>query len=207
MSAAPSLPDHLEEVWRRAAGAAPALRARFAAAAGKVGTVVHESGSRDAALRLVTQLAEGQGARRLVAADAALAEGLGRAAPALSNADAEQEPGSLATAEWGVSWAVCGIAETGSVIVHIDPPDARLTTMLPAVHAALLPDTAIVESLEDGLLVTRDRILRLQREGRPSYLSWVTGPSRTADIERVLTIGVHGPRELHIVLVAGEGPP
>ncbi len=207
MSAAPSLPDRLEEAWRRAAGAAPALRARFAAAAGKVGTVVHEAGSRDAALRLVTQLAEGRGARRLVAADAKLAEGLGRAAPGLSNADAERDPASLLTAEWGISWAICGVAETGSVIVHIDPPDARLTTMLPGVHAALLPETAIVESLEDGLLVTRDRILRLQRAGRPSYLSWVTGPSRTADIERVLTIGVHGPRELHIVLFAGEGPP
>ena len=207
MSPAPPLPERLQEVWRRAAGAAPALRARFMAAAGKAGAVVHEAGSREAALHLVTQLAESRGARRLVAADAALAAGVALAAPALSSADAERDPASLLTAEWGVSWAVCGVAETGSIIVHIDPSDARLTTMLPAVHAALLPETAIVESLEDGLLVTRDLILRLQREGRPSYLSWVTGPSRTADIERVLTIGVHGPRELHIVLVAGEGPP
>jgi L-lactate dehydrogenase complex protein LldG len=207
MSAAPSHADRLEEIWRRAVSAAPALRARFAAAASKVGAAVHEAGSRDAALRLVTQLAESRGARCLVAADAALAAGLVRAGPALSSADAERDPASLLTAEWGVSGAICGIAETGSVIVHIDPPDARLTTMLPAVHVALLPETAIVDSLEDGLLVTRDLILRLQRAGRPSYLSWVTGPSRTADIERVLTIGVHGPRELHIVLVAGESSP
>jgi L-lactate dehydrogenase complex protein LldG len=207
MSAAPSLRDRLEEVWRRAGSAAPTLRARFAAAAGKVGAAVHEAGSLEAAFRLVTQLAESRGARRLVAADPALAERLAEAASSLPAADAERDPAILLTAEWGVSWAVCGVAETGSLVVHIDPPDARLTTMLPAVHAALLPETAIVESLEDGLLVTRDRILRLQRAGRPSYLSWVTGPSRTADIERVLTIGVHGPRELHIVLVAGEGPP
>jgi len=207
MSSTLPLVERLEEVWRRAAGGASALRARFAAAASKVGAAVHEAGSREAALRLVTQLAESRGARRLVAADSALAEGLAQAAPSLPAADAERDPASLLPAEWGVSWAVCGVAETGSVIVHIDPPDARLTTMLPAVHAALLPETAIVESLQDGLLVTRDRILRLQRAGRPSYLSWVTGPSRTADIERVLTIGVHGPRELHIVLVAGEGPP
>jgi L-lactate dehydrogenase complex protein LldG len=207
MRPAPPLADRLQEVWRRAAGTAPALRARFAAAAGKVGAVVHEPGSREAALRLVTELAASQGARRLVSADAALAEGLARAAPTLPAPDAEREPGAILSADWGISWAVCGVAETGSLIVHIDPPDARLTTMLPSVHAALLPDTAIVESLEDGLLVTRDRILRLQREGRPSYLSWVTGPSRTADIERVLTIGVHGPRELHILLVAGEGAP
>jgi L-lactate dehydrogenase complex protein LldG len=207
MSSTLPLAERLEEVWRRAAGAAPALRARFAAAASKVGAAVHEAGSREAALRLVSQLAESRGARRLVAADPALAEGLAQAGPSLPTADAERDPASLLPAEWGVSWAVCGVAETGSLIVHIDPPDARLTTMLPAVHAALLPERAIVESLQDGLLVTRDRILRLQRAGRPSYLSWVTGPSRTADIERVLTIGVHGPRELHIVLVAGEGPP
>jgi len=207
MSPAPPLPDRLQEVWRRAAGTGPALRARFAAAAGKVGAVVHEAGSREAALHLVAELAVSQGARGLVAADAALAEGLARAAPGLPVPDAEREPGSLLTADWGVCWAVCGVAETGSIIVHLDPPDARLTTMLPPVHAALLPDSAIVESLQDGLLVTRDRVLRLQREGRPSYLSWVTGPSRTADIERVLTIGVHGPRELHVILVAGEGVP
>lgn len=207
MSPAPPLSERLQEVWRRAAGAAPALRARFMAAAGKVGAVVHEAGSREAALHLVAELAGSRGARRLVAADAALAEGLARAAPGLPAADAEREPGAIPSAEWGVSWALCGVAETGSIIVHIDPPDARLTTMLPSVHVALLPDAAIVESLEDGLLVTRDRILRLQREGQPSYLSWVTGPSRTADIERVLTIGVHGPRELHILVVAGEGVP
>ncbi len=207
MSPAPPLAERLQEVWRRAADAAAALRARFAAAAGKAGAVVHQAGSREAALHLVAELAGSRGAGRLVAADAALAEGLARAAPGLPAPDAEREPGTILTADWGASWAVCGVAETGSVIVHVDPPDARLTTMLPAVHAALLPDTAIVESLQDGLLVTRDRILRLQREGRPSYLSWVTGPSRTADIERVLTIGVHGPRELHILLVAGEGGP
>ncbi|MGH7408533.1 MAG: LUD domain-containing protein, partial [Candidatus Methylomirabilales bacterium] len=165
MPPASPLADRLQEVWRRAAGAAPALRARFAAAATKVGAVVHEAGSREAALRLVTDLAGSRGGRRLVAADAALAEGLARAAPRLPAPDAEREPGAILTAEWGVSWAVCGVAETGSLIVHIDPPDARLTTMFPSVHAALLPDTAILESLEDGLLVTRDRILRLQREG------------------------------------------
>lgn len=207
MPPASPLTARLEEVWRRAAGAAPALRARFAAAAGKVGTTVHEAASREAALHLLAELAQSRGARRLVAADAALAEGLTRTAPDLGAPDAERDPGGLLTADWGVSRAVCGVAETGSIIVHVDPPDARLTTMLPPVHAALLADTAIVESLQDGLLVTRDRILRLQREGRPSYLSWVTGPSRTADIERVLTIGVHGPKELHVILVAGEETP
>jgi L-lactate dehydrogenase complex protein LldG len=59
----------------------------------------------------------------------------------------------------------------------------------------------MVESLEDGIAATRDRILTLHAQGKPSYFSWVTGPSRTADIERVLTIGVHGPRELHILIV------
>jgi L-lactate dehydrogenase complex protein LldG len=204
MPSASPLAARLEEVWRRAAGAAPALRAAFTAAAGKVGTTVHEAPSRQDALRLLAELAQSRGARRLVAADAGLAEGLTRAAPGLAACDAERDPGSVLTADWGVTQAVCGVAETGSIIVHLDPPDARLSTMLPPVHAALLADTAIVGSLQDGLLVTRDRILRLQREGRPSYLSWVTGPSRTADIERVLTIGVHGPKELHVILVAGE---
>lgn len=55
MSPAPVLAERLQEVWRRAAASAPALRARFLAAAGKVGAIVHEAASREAALHLVSE--------------------------------------------------------------------------------------------------------------------------------------------------------
>ena len=111
------------------------------------------------------------------------------------------DPERLLTADLGVSDAVVGIAETGSLLTHLDPVDSRLVTMLPLTHVVLLQREALVETLEDGIAMTRNRILTLHAQGKPSYISWVTGPSRTADIERALTIGVHGPRELHILLV------
>jgi len=108
---------------------------------------------------------------------------------------------TMLSADLGVSDAVFAVAETGSAMIHLDDVDSRLTTMLPPAHVVVLKRESIVESLEDGLTITRHRILAAKIAGKPSYMTWVTGPSRTADIERVLTIGVHGPKELYIILV------
>ncbi|MFQ5656732.1 MAG: lactate utilization protein C [Candidatus Methylomirabilales bacterium] len=114
-------------------------------------------------------------------------------------------PEPILQAGIGVTRAVAGVAETGSILVYLDEVDGRLLTMLPEIHVAFLHRDAVVGSMEDGLLLTRYLALKSHAEKRPSYLSWVTGPSRTADIERVLTIGVHGPRELHIFLLPPTG--
>jgi L-lactate dehydrogenase complex protein LldG len=114
-------------------------------------------------------------------------------------------PDTVSHAGIGITRASLGVAETGSILIHLDDVDGRLLTMLPEIHVALLHEDALVDSLEEGLLLTRYLILESQARGRPSYLSWVTGPSRTADIERVLTIGVHGPKELHIFLLPPTG--
>jgi L-lactate dehydrogenase complex protein LldG len=108
---------------------------------------------------------------------------------------------TMLSADLGVSDAVFAVAETGSAMIHLDNVDSRLTTMLPPAHTVVLRRKSIVESLEAGLTITRHRILAANIAGKPSYMTWVTGPSRTADIERVLTIGVHGPKELYIILV------
>jgi L-lactate dehydrogenase complex protein LldG len=114
-------------------------------------------------------------------------------------------PDGIVHAGMGVTRATAGVAETGSILVHLDEVDAHLLSMLPEIHVALLHQDTLVDSLEEGLLLTRYLILRSSLERRPSYLSWVTGPSRTADIERVLTIGVHGPRQLHIFVLPPTG--
>ena len=71
--------------------------------------------------------------------------------------------------------------------------------MLPETSVILLRVADIVPALADIAPFLRER----QAEGRISYTSLITGPSRTADIERVSAIGVHGPLELHIVLIGG----
>jgi L-lactate utilization protein LutC len=87
------------------------------------------------------------------------------------------------------------VAETGSVAVAL-PRAERGEALLSERLWLLVPASEVVATLDQALA----RIDRLVREGRP-YVTLMTGPSRTADIERALTIGVHGPRELHVVLV------
>ena len=87
------------------------------------------------------------------------------------------------------------VAETGSVAVAL-PRAERGEALLSDRLWLLVPTGEVVPTLDEALA----RIGALVRDGRP-YVTLMTGPSRTADIERALTVGVHGPRELHVVLV------
>ena len=99
----------------------------------------------------------------------------------------------------GVVRAAKGIAQTGTCIVVTDDEAVRLDTMLPEVSVILLNRADILPDLPSAAPFLRSE----QTQGRASYVSFITGPSRTADIERVSAIGVHGPLELHIVLIGG----
>ncbi len=99
----------------------------------------------------------------------------------------------------GVTGANFAIADTGTVVLESTPEAIRLATTLPERHFVLVDPRKIVA---DGLEAAG--VLRQFHQQQPrNYLAYITGPSRTADIERVLTIGVHGPRELHILLLEG----
>lgn len=96
----------------------------------------------------------------------------------------------------GLALARAGVAETGSLLLAEDGLAPRLVSMLTDICVVLLPVSAIVPGLDEaGALLTQ-----LESEGH-RYMSFVTGPSRTGDIEMVLTIGVHGPKELHILIL------
>ena len=101
----------------------------------------------------------------------------------------------------GISGANMAIAETGTLVLVTNEGNADLTTTLPPVHIALFGIDTLVTSLDDAVAVLR----MLPRSGTgqiiTSYVNWITGPSRSADIEQSLTIGVHGPRELHCVIL------
>ena len=104
--------------------------------------------------------------------------------------------GHLGGIDIGISRAQYGIAETGTLVIDSTDEDLRLATMVSEIHIAFLPLSGIVESAAD--LTGR---LQAQMNSDGHYLAMVTGASRTADIERVLALGVHGPLELHIVLI------
>ena len=101
----------------------------------------------------------------------------------------------------GISGANMAIAETGTIVLVTNEGNADLTTTLPPVHIALFGIDKLVASLDDAVAVLR----MLPRSGTgqlmTSYVNWITGPSRSADIEQSLTIGVHGPREMHCVIL------
>ncbi len=96
----------------------------------------------------------------------------------------------------GFTIADLGIAETGTLVLNCPGEDLRLATMISEYHVAVLPKGSIVA---DGFAAEAQ--LRKYLHRTPDYTAFITGASRTADIERVLAMGVHGPLELHILLL------
>jgi L-lactate utilization protein LutC len=106
----------------------------------------------------------------------------------------------IIAAGMGITGADYAIAETGSVIVVPRRGLSRLVSLVPPVHVALVTPQDVVETLDDLFLLRR--LAYHQGNGdMGSYLNFITGPSRTADIEQTLVVGVHGPKEVHLVLL------
>jgi len=107
-----------------------------------------------------------------------------------------QTPGNLrefcARADVGISGVEGALAETGSLVVHSGPGKSRLATLLPPIHMALVPLSCLVPDIFTWAA---------SRHGEmPANLNLISGPSKSADIEFTLTLGVHGPKRLVAVL-------
>lgn len=105
----------------------------------------------------------------------------------------------LAGVDIGITLADWGIAETGTLVIDSSDEEVRLASMISEIHVALLPVKRIVGSVDEIAVA-----LEAKMSATGNYTAFITGASRTADIERVLALGVHGPLELHILLL-GEG--
>lgn len=88
----------------------------------------------------------------------------------------------------GVTKAICGLADTGSILEADGAGSPLHASLLPEIHVAVLNPADILPSLPDAMHLVKDK----------GVAAFITGPSRTADIEMTLTIGVHGPKEIHI---------
>jgi L-lactate dehydrogenase complex protein LldG len=124
-----------------------------------------------------------------------LAEALAQAGVQVIHDD--RDPRSLAHIPIGLTGAEAALAESATLVVRKRPGRSALASLLPPVHIALLPVSRVVpdmmsyfEQVGDAAAFIRDT----------STLTFITGPSRTGDIEQVLTLGVHGPKELIVVL-------
>lgn len=107
-------------------------------------------------------------------------------------------PSDVRDQPFGLSIAEGAVAETGSVLLVERDLNDRVVGLMTETHIVVCREDALVGSLDD-VAVTLARIAG--QHG--SYATLVTGPSRTADIERQLTIGVQGPSQLHAILIAG----
>lgn len=102
-----------------------------------------------------------------------------------------------ARARFGISQMEWALADTGSLAQNSTDIAQRLVSSLPTIHIALVPTS--------GILPDMPSLLAKVKPSECAYLAMITGPSRTADIERVLTIGVHGPERLVIIFVDDLG--
>lgn len=100
----------------------------------------------------------------------------------------------------GITGADAAIAETGSLLVFSGEGRGRLASLLPPIHIALLPVERIVRTLPDAFALLQDQFGGGAFRDR-SNLAIISGPSRSADIELSLTLGVHGPKEVHVIVV------
>lgn len=103
-----------------------------------------------------------------------------------------------------VTPAFAGIAETGTLMLHSSPQTPTTLHFVPDHHIVVMKESQITGSLEDAFARLRDKLGSV--ENWPRTVNFVTGPSRTADIEGVPVLGAHGPRRLHIVLIADGTP-
>jgi L-lactate dehydrogenase complex protein LldG len=115
------------------------------------------------------------------------------AAPALEIVTGAADPPDMV----GITGAFAAIAETGTLMLLSGPDSPTTLNFLPDTHIVVLSAPAVVGSHEEAWAR-----LRAATDGRmPRAVNWITGPSRTADIEQTLMLGVHAPRRLHIVLI------
>jgi L-lactate utilization protein LutC len=117
-----------------------------------------------------------------------------------SGVSAEEQRAIAAEAGMGITGADYAVAETGSVVLLARPETSRLVSLVPPIHLAIVFPEQIIETLDD-LFVLRRAAYYEGGMDMGSYLNLITGPSRTADIEQKLVVGVHGPKEAHLVLV------
>jgi L-lactate utilization protein LutC len=159
--------------------------------------VVRDEGE---AAAMVEQIIAQTKARRIAVTDAPLVrrvtELMRLDAEPLRNADAP----ALFDCDIGITSAQWAVAETGTLVLESDEERHRLASLVPTVHVAIIEAERIRRTLAEVLLAISEK----GRDGLSPTVTFITGPSRTSDIELTLAIGVHGPAELFVIIVEGE---
>jgi len=106
----------------------------------------------------------------------------------------------IAKADIGITEVDYAIADTGTLVLLTDKNQPRSVSLLPPIHLAIVRTENLVRDIKDLFIILKSRLQNT--DDITSCMTFVTGPSRTADIELNLTLGVHGPKELYVVILS-----
>jgi len=171
----------------------------------KIGVRVCRAATTDSAAQYIERTALERKAKTIIAAHAEVVESLGLQKRLDTNGIGYVSEGTEAefrqiaiAAGIGISGVDYGLADTGTLVLLARKGQARAISLVPPVHIAIVKPDQIVAGLDDLF-----QLLRSEKgvSDLGSAVTFITGPSRTADIELTLVVGVHGPQELHVVIV------
>lgn len=166
---------------------------RFVDELERVAGKAHRANSEETALELTLEILRAHQARLVALAKFSLGQ---RLENKLREAGYELVTGrEVARADVGISGAELAVAETGSLLISHDGI-SELVAALPPVHIALVYSDQIIETLDEAFAFCQRELEHALKD-----FVFVTGPSRTADIELTPVIGVHGPQELIVILL------
>jgi L-lactate utilization protein LutC len=191
---APAPPER-GNVGYQGAGGDPVARFRdeLAAAGGETHIVPDQA----AAVAKVLELVEARSARRVLLGGGAVIDPLSLGDALRSRGVEVFDPATSRDASFAADVGVTGvdylIAETGSIALYTRPDQPRSFSLLPPVHVAVAERGQVLPDLFD--------LFAIEQKELPACLSLITGPSKTGDIELRLVTGVHGPGEVHVVLI------
>ena len=194
------LPEEAARPWLPDGGETPEERLRLLIDnLGRLRAEVHQVADPAAAAAVLAGLAAARRWRRLAWHPHPLVEPLLEGLPCeTSRIDAGSfDKTALEACDVGLTACEAVVAQTGSILVSSGTCGGRALSILPHAHVVVATRDQVVATLADALHDARSR-----HDGNlPSMLSFITGPSRTGDIERILVLGAHGPKELFLILV------
>ena len=197
-------PAHTETVFRTVSVKVSAdahispvkiFRERLESVGGHCAVVHDELEAARALAQIISELQSRVPAKRIALSDAPLVTELTRGLP-VEELQICPPVSDLFSYDVGVTMAQAAIAETGTLVLESEKERHRLVSLLPPVHVAIVRSDDICLTMGDALRQLRGREKEMSRA-----ITFITGPSRTADIELTLTVGVHGPKELYVIVL------
>ena len=202
-----SLKDTVFEITERCRRLRAELVERFDAESTRIGARFYKAANKESALEYIEAICSAREVKRLVAWETQVITDIGlrdklteKGIEFLTESTEPEFIRKSESADIGVSGVDYALADTGTLVLLARKGQARSISLLPPLHLAIVRPDQIFSGLSDLFPLIRAEANAESRD-LSSAITFITGPSRTADIELTLVVGVHGPQQLHVVLL------